>query len=57
MSLEIKDTTVLAVVDKAMQKDPLEYCSSTTAKTVVSLISKLYKNMQVFAEIMDVDLD
>ena len=28
MSLEIKDTTVLAVVDKAMQKDPLEYCSS-----------------------------
>ena len=28
MSLEIKETTVLAVIDKAMQQDPLEYCSS-----------------------------
>ena len=28
MSLEIKETTVLAVIDKAMQQDPLEYWSS-----------------------------
>ena len=28
MSLKIKDKPVLAVVDKAMQKHPLEYCSS-----------------------------
>ena len=28
MRLEIKETTVLAVIDKAMQQGPLEYCSS-----------------------------
>ena len=47
MSLKIKDTTVLAVVDKAMQKDPLEYCSSflqsndRTAKNVSAVAVNL----------------
>ena len=44
MSLEIKETTVLAVIDKAMQQDPLEYCSS-----FLQSIDRTAKNLSAVA--------
>lgn len=58
MSLEIKDTTVLAVIDKAMQQDPLEYCGSfleANGKTAENLSAVAVNLAQLVTDEDDVE--
>ena len=58
MSLEIKETTVLAVIDKAMQQAPLEYCSSflqSTDRTAKNLSAVAVNLAQLVTDDEDIE--